>query len=229
MTLGATLDPVLTRPLYTLREAAAIVGVPSSTLHSWARGRSYKGTDGAQHRSDAIITTTGTGRREVVPFLGLAEAYVLAAFRAAGVPMQRIRPALAHLEEEIGVAAALTSERLKTDGAEVLWEYQGEGGDDEIVNDLVIVRNQQIVFRDVVEQYLKTITYRSGRVAVIGLPQYRTDVVVDPLRNFGRPMLASRAIRVQDIVGRVEAGELIGEVALDYGLDPDEVRALVAA
>ena len=118
------LDATFTRPLYTLSEAAAIVDVRPTTLHSWARGRSFKGVDGAQHWSDALITTTGVGRGPVVPFVGLGEAYVLAAFRAAGVPMQRIRPTLARLEQEFGVAAALTSDRLKTDGAEVLRAHQ---------------------------------------------------------------------------------------------------------
>lgn len=223
------LDAVFTRPLYTLSEAAAIIDVRPTTLHSWARGRSFKGFNGVQHWSDALVTTTGVGRGPVVPFVGLGEAYVLAAFRAAGVPMQRIRPALARLEQEFGVAAALTSDRLKTDGAEVLWEYKRAGGDAEVVNDLVVVRNQQIVFRDVVERYLQTITYRSGRVAIIGLPQYRTDVVVDPLRNFGRPTVARRGVRVADVVGRLSAGEPVADVALDYGLEIDEVTALAAA
>jgi len=223
------LDAAFTRPLYTLGEAAGIVDVCPTTLHSWARGRSFKGVDGVQRWSDALITTTGLGRGPVVPFVGLGEAYVLAAFRAAGVPMQRIRPALARLEQEFGVAAALTSDRLKTDGAEVLWEYKRAGGDAEVVNDLVVVRNQQIVFRDVVERYLQTITYRSGRVAIIGLPQYRTDVVVDPLRNFGRPTVARRGVRVADVLGRLSAGEPVAEVALDYGLEIDEVTALTAA
>lgn len=168
------LDSALTRPLYTLREAAAVVDVRPSTMHRWARGYVFKGVDGEQHQSEALITTTGVGRGPVVPFVGLAEAYVLAAFRAAGVPMQRIRPALARLEREYGVAAALTSERLKTDGAEVLWEYKSEGGDAGVVDELVVIRSQQIIFRDVVQQYLRTITYRDGRVALIGLPQYRT-------------------------------------------------------
>lgn len=226
---GPTFEDAFTRPLYTLRDAAAIVDVRPSTLHSWARGYSFKGLDGSQHHSDALITTTGVGRGPVVPFVGLGEAYVLAAFRAAGVPMQRIRPALTRLEREFGVAAALTSERLKTDGAEVLWEYKSEGGDGTVVDELVVVRNQQIVFREVVQQYLRTITYRAGRVAIIGLPQYDTAVVVDPLRNFGQPTFASRGVRVADVVGRLRAGEPATEVARDYGLQPAEIRPFSAA
>jgi hypothetical protein len=54
-----------------------------------------------------------------MPFIGLAEAYALAAFRHAGVPMQRIRPAIDVLARELGVEYALASRRLYTDGAEV--------------------------------------------------------------------------------------------------------------
>lgn len=47
-----------------------------------------------------------------VPFIGLAEAYALAAFRHAGVPMQRIRPAIDTLARELGLEHALASRRL---------------------------------------------------------------------------------------------------------------------
>lgn len=222
-------DPAFVAPLYTLTEAARIVGVPAATLHHWARGYTFKDIDGEQHSSAALVTTTRGGWGAVVPFIGLSEAYVLAAFRAAGVPMQRIRPALASLEREIGLNAALTSEQLKTDGAEVLWEYRDKDGDGDVIDSLVVVRSGQPVFRDVVEQFLQTITYSAGRVALIRLPQYPTPVVVDPHRNFGAPTVASRGIRVTDIVGRVRAGEDVGDVADDFRLSIDDVRALAAA
>ena len=37
--------------------------------------------------------------------------------------MQRIRPALHWLDENIGLPAVLASERLKTDGAEILYDF----------------------------------------------------------------------------------------------------------
>ncbi len=48
---------------------------------------------------------------------------VLAAIRRSGVPMQRVRPALAALEEEIGLEHASASQKLFTDGAELLFDY----------------------------------------------------------------------------------------------------------
>ncbi|HEY0216178.1 MAG TPA: DUF433 domain-containing protein [Cellulomonas sp.] len=219
-----------TAPLYTQREAADLVGVPDSTFHHWARGYVYKSIDGTQRSSSALVTTTGLGRGPVVPFVGLGEAYVLAAFRRAGVPMQRIRPAVEWLESRIGLRAALTSEQLKTDGAELLWDFGGTGAAGHAVaDDLVVVRNQQAVFREVVEQHLSTITYRDGRLVAIRLPRWSTPVVLDPAVNFGQPTLAGRGVRLADVRDRLSAGEPATDVAEDYGLPLADVRALAAA
>jgi hypothetical protein len=50
--------------------------------------------------------------RLTIPFVGLAEGMVLAAFRETGLPLQRIRPALERLEPEMGLEHALASEHL---------------------------------------------------------------------------------------------------------------------
>jgi hypothetical protein len=64
----------------------------------------------------------------VVPFVGLAEGMMLAAIRQAGVPLQRIRPALVRLSEELGIEHALASRALYTDGAEVLYDFAESQG-----------------------------------------------------------------------------------------------------
>lgn len=74
--------------------------------------------------------------------------------RRSGVPLQRIRPALARLEEQFGLRHALAGKRLYTDGAEVLFDYV-ETGDDptaaRAARDLVVVRNDQRVFNEIEE------------------------------------------------------------------------------
>lgn len=67
--------------------------------------------------------------------------------------MQRIRPALAalaELAEQIGMEQALASERLYTDGAEILYDFPGRGYDGAAVNRLVVVRSGQRTFRETV-------------------------------------------------------------------------------
>ena len=43
--------------------------------------------------------------------------------------MRRIRPAVLWLQEYIGLPQALASQRLQTDGAEVLWDFGRRSGD----------------------------------------------------------------------------------------------------
>ena len=89
-----------------------------------------------------------------MPFIGLADGYVLAAFRKAGVPLQRNRPAIARLQDELCIPHALASRSLYTDGAEVLYDYaedSGDTGEAKSARELVVVRNNQLVFKEVVD------------------------------------------------------------------------------
>jgi uncharacterized protein (DUF433 family) len=218
-TIGAD-DPRVARAAFTLREAAIYLGLPGSTLHSWARPGG-----GA---SPLITCFPARGREATVPFIGFAEAYVLSAFRRAGVPMQRIRPAVEVLSCAIGIEHALASKRLYTDGAEVLYDYVSAGGDEEL-RGLTVVRTGQRQFAEVVREYLKRVTYGGdGWASRVRLPVYsRADVVVDPRRAFGMPMVVHGGARVEDLVDRFVAGDTIVDIAEDFGVPEAEVEDVV--
>jgi uncharacterized protein (DUF433 family) len=218
-------------PLYGIGEAAHYLAVPSSTLTSWAFGYERPRPDGGVARARPIITAVRPARREepAVPFIGLAEAYALAAFRHAGVPMQRIRPAIDALSRELGLEHALASRRLYTDGAEVLYDYARLAGDTpegESARELVVVRNGQRVFAEIVDLYLKRIDFAAdGYAQLIRLPQYTVaDVTVDPDHAFGRPRFTRGGAGVVDVLDLFQAGEPVDAVAEEFGLTRDEVE-----
>jgi uncharacterized protein (DUF433 family) len=225
-------DVHYTQPLYHKAEAAKIIAVPATTFRNWSVGYAYKRLDGSQVTSAPIVTTAESTSPQglSVPFVGLAEAYIVAAFTQAGVPMRRIRPAVLWLQDHIGLAQALASERLKTDGAEVLWDFgrqSDDPADQDMVEGLVVVRSGQQVFRPVVRDYLTRVTYEGGWTRTIELPKYdRVEVFVDPWVNGGQPTIAQRGIRVVDIVSRLQAGEPVADVAYDYDLPQADVEAI---
>lgn len=225
-------DPHYIQPIYHKTEAAHIINVPRQTFRNWSTGYAYKRLDGSEVVSAPIVTTLQPSRRQglSVPFVGLAEAYIVAAFTKAGLPMQRIRPAVLWLQEHIGLAQALASERLQTDGAEVLWDFGKSSqypADQDIVDGLVVIRSGQQVFRPVVRDYLTRVTYENGWTRTIELPQYTdVSVIVDPWLNGGHPTVAERGIRVTDVVNRLEALEPPEDVAFDYDLSLAEVEAI---
>jgi len=163
-----------------------------------------------------------------MPFIGFAEAYVLCAFRRAGVPMQRIRPAARVLAEEIGIEHALASRRLYTDGGEVLYDYAAQRGDQDLVEPTVL-RTGQKQFSDLVKDYLRRISYgNDGWVTQLQLPAYQhARVIVNPRRGFGLPLVVHGGARVEDLVDRFMAGDTVADIADDFGVPEPEVEDVI--
>lgn len=204
-------------PLYTRAEAAHFLGIPEASLGRWVKESSLV---------TAIPTVHGYA---TIPFVGLAEAYTLQALRRRGLPLQRIRPALDRLQTEIGIEHALASERLYTDGAEVLFRYRAESGDDS-VDDLVVVRKQQPVFVEAISDYLHKIEYAGGYAQRFPLPGFDgAHVFVDPERSFGQPVFRNGGARVGDVLDLFRAGESLNVVAEEFGLPSTELEAVVRA
>ncbi len=212
-------DTRVARPIFTLRETAAYLGIPKSTIQHWASA-----TEGG----DALITRFASrGRDATVPFIGFAEAYVLSAFRRAGVPLQRIRPAVETLSSTIGIEHALASHRMYTDGVEVLYGYLSEQADEDRL-ELVVVRTQQRQFSEVVRGYLRCITYKDGWAAAVRLPAYQhAEVVVDPRVGFGLPLLVHGGARVEDLIDRFRAGDGVADIAEDFGVPEKDIEDVV--
>jgi uncharacterized protein (DUF433 family) len=228
--LTATRKTRFELPLYTIADAARIVDVPSSTLASWAKGYLRRSVDRADVTGAPIVTWRPSGRAHEpsIPFVGLAEALVLAAVRRSGVPLQRVRPALAYLQREIGLEHALASRRLFTDGAEVLFDY-GEASAERTRDDvrhLVVVRSGQRVFSDVVQDYLRRIEYADdGYARLIRVPGYqRAAVVADPERSFGVPIFERGGARIEDVLQRFWAGESLDDLTREFGVPADQLE-----
>ncbi len=216
-------DDLLLLPLYTQGEVARLIGASQSSLQRWARGYTMPG----RTPQGPLVTTSRGGKGYTVPFIGMAEAYMVLAFRRAGVSMARIRPTVENLRKEIGLEHALASERLATDGAEILWKIDVEAG---FGNDnrLVVIRNHQAAFGEVVSEHLRHIEYRDGFAGRLTVSHFEeVEIMIDPRINFGQPTLAGSGIRVNDILSRIRAGEPVKNVADDYLLSIETVSELL--
>jgi uncharacterized protein (DUF433 family) len=224
-------DIRFTEPLYTLTEAARFLAVPPSSFATWAEGyvRHFHGRPSVV--KDPVITAfDGARGAPRVPFVGLSEAMVLAAFRRSGLPLQRIRPAVRILQEQIGLDYALASQRVYSDGAEILYDFAERYDEDEI-GTLVVVRSGQHVFRDVVADYLQRISYdEDGWARRLVLPiTKRKLIAVDPWRGFGQPMFLHGGAPLDSVLARIRAGEPLEDVAADFEVPQEDVQEALRA
>lgn len=229
---ASTGDDRFSVPLYSVAEASRYLDIPRTTLRTWVHGygSNAAGTTSIASAGAPVVTSLPPEEGLTLPFIGLAEAYVLSAFRKAKVPFKRIRPALDRLKDEFGIQHALASKSLYTDGAEVLYDYAQSHGDtleSRVARDLVVVRNGQRVFQEIVESYLERIEFEAdGWAKRIELPQYKeAHVVVDPRRSFGAPIFVTGASRVEDVINRFKAGEDLDLLSQDFGVPKPEILA----
>jgi uncharacterized protein (DUF433 family) len=214
-------------PLYTVAEAARFLGVPPTSFGNWARGYHVTFRSRPPVVGRSIVTSFDAARHyPSIPFIGLAEGFVVLAFRRAGVSLQHIRKAVAVLEREVGLEHALASQRLFTDGASVLYDYAEDEHDEELLTHVV---TQQRVLADVIRDYLRLITYGSDGwpEKLISPATSRPVVVADPERSFGQPIFIRGGVRVEDVLDRWRAGESLAEVAEDFGVPPEDVEDIL--
>ena len=201
--------------LFNLAQAAKYLAVNKGTLAKWAR---------ESDKAPPVITAfPREGREVLVPFVGFAEAFALTALRRAGVSMQKIRPAVADLREEVGLEHALASKNLATDGVEVLYKYAGDDPDHTVVS------TKQKQFRKAVEDHLRPIHYgKDGFADELWLPAYgKKSVSVNPRRAWGQPLLRNGKATVEDIADRFAAGETIDEIAFDFRISRKQVERVI--
>ncbi|NJQ02879.1 DUF433 domain-containing protein [Streptomyces zingiberis] len=221
-------------PLYSQEAAARYLRTPAPTFRKWARGYRNRHANRPDVVGDPLITSLGDPRRGAsVPFIGLAEGMFLSALRAANVPMQKIRPALDLVRTELGVEHALASKRLYTDGADLLYEVSDhlDGDERREPRKIIVLRDGQYVFREVVERYMKQINYDSDGIAGYAnrllLPGWEVAAIaVKPGINYGQPFFVGNGTPLAVVEDALREGVPSGEVAAEHDL-PDDVVAEV--
>lgn len=207
-------------PAYTQAEAAAIVGVPVSTLQKWVKGRKFQTKTGTRTSAPVIVTPDA----RFLSFTNMVEAHVLAGLRSAKIALEKIRTAVHYVERHFKVKHALAREQFKTDGVDLFVERLGQ-----FIN---ASRDGQCALREVIVEHLRRVEYDKGR-AVRFFPLHREQapklVVVDPRRAFGRPVLVGTSVPITDIASRFHHGDDIDQLACDYEVTPSEIEEAIRA
>lgn len=224
-------DRRFSEPLYTIPQAARLVGMNPGTLETWAHGYERQVAGRPTVKQGPVITSVehAPGQRSI-PFIGLVEATVVQAFRRSQLPMQRIRKALEVLGAEGELDHALASRALYTDGANVLYDY-ANSADDMQLRLLTVVISGQVVFHDLIDEYLKRITFDHDLWATeLVVPVTPNPVLrVAPSVAGGDPIFMNGGAPLSAVYSRWRGGESVESIAADYGVPLADINEAIDA
>lgn len=220
--MGDVVD-LLARPVYGVGQVDRILGLRPGTSRRWIDGYSRGGKS-----YPPVIREQPTGA-DIVTWGEFVETRLLAQYRDAGVPLIRMRPAVDVLRQELQTPYPLASAKtwLDVHGQELVRRAQDEVGLEGPLA-LVVVRTGQAILdwsppADAFRRSIEWTADESGAAQprLVRPEADLRDVVIDPLRGFGEPVV--RNVRT-DIIGELfRAGESRDSIAELYELKPSVV------
>ena len=214
---------LLSTGLYTVPEAARLTRISAGKIRRWLKGYDFKSGDRRRH-SDAVWQgeLRPIENKLALSFRDLLELRFVDAFIKAGVSWRTMRRAHAKAQAELNTTHPFCSNRVATDGKNILLQQGEEDSDEALVN---LVTNQR-EFRRIVQNFLKELEFSGSDILWYPLGKDR-QIVVDPKRNFGQPTVVRSGVPSQVLARSAKANGSAEVVASWYEVHPEEVRDAV--
>jgi len=195
-----SVSELLDRILYSIPQVDRVLGLTGGTARRWIEGYERGG-----RRYPPLIRTEVSGE-ELITWGEFVETRLLSEYREAGVPIVHMRPAIEKLREEFDSRYPLAHARpfLDVEGRELVMRAQTDVGLERPLQ-LVVVRNNQLVVADRARQFVESVEYKDDIVERLHPAPDLREVVIDPLRQFGEPVV--RSVPTEVIAEQVRAGD----------------------
>lgn len=218
---------LLERPTYSMRDVDVLLRLPNGTGRRWIDGYTV------QTRTYAPVVRLEPTGDDTVTWGEFVEARLLAEFRRGGALMINMRRAVERLRDELETKYPLAHARtwIQPEGRELVRRVQLEAQTPGSYL-LVVIRNDQLVLSHQAETFVETVDFSSTITEdpvverVFPQPDLK-EVVFDPLRKSGLPVIAGRGIPTAVLAEQVRAGDLIESIAEAYELTRSQVDAAI--
>ena len=217
VTANDRVPSLLDRPVYSHADVDRHLGLHAGTARRWLNGYRRGGRNYSPVLRDEPIT------RDVVTWGEFVETRLLSEFRDKGATVQHMRPAVVRLRAEFGqYPLALARPFLDVAGRELVRRIQDEVDMPPELR-FVVVRSGQGQISTAVGRFVEAVEF-DGESAVRVRPGGPGSlVVVDPLRQAGRPVV--RSVPTDVVLEQFNAGVSVAEIADLWELSTREVES----
>jgi uncharacterized protein (DUF433 family) len=180
--------------IYSIRDVAKFAKVSPRSVKRWLLGYKYRQHDEVMY-SEPIIKSDYADINDIpmLSFADLVEISFIDAFRKLGVSWNVIKMSSQRAIEIIGYTHPFSTKRFHTDGKKILMEIADS--EEEVKNTLMDLINDQYAIKKVLEPYLYKGLEFDNDIANRWWPLGKEkSVVLDPERNFGKPIVSKESV-----------------------------------
>lgn len=187
---------LLGRGIYSIPEAAHIIGMPTDRVRRWVNG--YQSTAQIKHLAIVSSELPVIEGKVAISFSDLLELHFIKAFIEHGISLQKIRKAAKIASDILGVAShPFTEFKFKTDRKSIM-QSVGE--------QMLNLNKSQYELEGVIKQSLFDGFVYSGKVAGAWRPSGKEkSVILDPQFALGKPTIENTGIRTRAIFNAWQA------------------------
>jgi uncharacterized protein (DUF433 family) len=212
--------------IYTLSTASKILGMNSQRMRRWIKGYTYY-KNKEYHASEPVFKTDFEYNPDdvVISFLDLAELLFINSFIRYGISIQKIRKAAIFSANLLNTTHPFAVRKIFTDGKSIFAQIAQEEEDTSLID----VINKQFQLEKIVEPFLyECIDFNKYDYAERWWPLGKgEDIVLDPARNMGQPILNSCNVRTELIFELYESSHSIEEISEWYELDKKAIETAI--
>lgn len=210
----------LGRGIYSYKEASAITGVKIDSVRRWFDG--YKNYRSRSHIEPLIKGDyRDSTSKKVVSFLDLIELLFIDAFHNHNISLQSIRIAVTRASSILRTDHPFAMKKFYTDGKTILAEIS-RVNDSDLVD---LIKQQYQISEIVLPSLYNCIDFSNYEVAQRYWPLGKNrGVVIDPSRNFGKPIINDINVSIKTIADLLSTGHSDDEISDWYEIEPKYIE-----
>ena len=181
------------RGLYSIPQAARLVGVHYNTLRYWI----------GDSRKQESLVKRDCQSLHLLTFSELMELHFVKMFKDKNVSIQTIRKTAKAASKKFRADHPFAVKRFDTDGKTIFATLQKKETDKEMIEDL---SRGQLVFEQIIRPFFRKLDYHKNEVGRFWPLEKDGRIVLDPHRQFGQPIDSQTGVPTESLVSALSAG-----------------------
>jgi uncharacterized protein (DUF433 family) len=218
MTPNNSTNRELGKGIYSIPDAAFILGLPQGKVRRWMKEFwDLRLGEGYDHKY-----SWGEGKDKATNFYTLIEFYVFFQLRELNISTKTILNAHKDIAGQLNTPYPFASSKVLSDGKSILFTWN----DGTIVN---ANKSRQAAFKEIIEIFCKKIEFSSADIAERFYPMGKNKhIIIDPHHQFGQPTIENTNVLAETIYELHKAGESNSFLAKLYQLALQEIEDAIS-